>query len=346
MSARRIKVQAVAGHPVSCPERHLRRPSPMWDEPVPLFPDWFTAPALAPHFAVVDSGGDVVVTTTGYHMGEAEIDRITALRAGRPLVVIFTLDDFREPRTGGWDRSESWAQTIREFVLSADLVAGPQLPVDLDHPRCLPLPYGSLVPPGPQPSVDELRRRPTDVYFSGAWREPEPGVLVPPRDRRFRGRLVRELHDRCADLALEVDKVHFWRTNPRRPGHPVATPPDKSSMLRAHARGLDATRLALAPPGHALYTARHSDVLTRGAGLLTFDVASQVQVPRPDLWASGRIGFEFGADPGELDKAVRRALADLDRLAEVARRGWQYAREFIDPASQAASLAAEIRALG
>jgi hypothetical protein len=318
----------------------------MWDAPAPLFPDWFPARDIERSFDIVQSGGEVVITTVGYFTSEEELAQVELCRTGRPLCVIYPLDDLAEPSSGGWLRSDQWSAMIRDFALSADVLAGPQLPADLDHPCCLPLPYGPLTRLAPPPSRAELRDRMNDVYFSGAWQPPTRTVGLSPRSREFRGHLVSQLAS-APRLRAAVDKVHYWRTNPRQPGVPLdsnqeGAAPDKESLLLAHEQCLRDSRLALAPPGHAHYTARHSDVLASGGGLLTCDVTGRVRVPEPDLWHEEIICFSFSEDGTDLIPSAHAALADLDRLARTISNARKYAAEYLDPRRQVTRLAALI----
>jgi hypothetical protein len=100
-----IRVLRRPGHPISVPERHTRRPSPMWTGPPPLFPDWLPPQDIQAEFSFVERDPHVVTMTLSYHLTIDDLDRCRALRdSGVPLVVFYTLDDFHDPARGGWDR--------------------------------------------------------------------------------------------------------------------------------------------------------------------------------------------------------------------------------------------------
>src|SRR4051812_974445 len=130
--ARPVRVRHLPGHPLVVSERHARRPSPMWDEPVPLFPDWLLADDIRRHFTVVDRRPDVTMVTLSYHNTETELERFRSLRdPDVPLVVFYTLDDFEEPDRGGWDRPPTWSEAVHRLTADADLLVGAQLPVSV-----------------------------------------------------------------------------------------------------------------------------------------------------------------------------------------------------------------------
>lgn len=318
----------------------------MWEEPPPLFPDWFGPADVRRHFVVTRDAADVVVMTLSYHLTVDDLERLVdSFPEGKPVVVIYTLDDLEEPARGGWDRSPEWAEAIRGFALSADLLAGPQIPRALRSGSLLPLPYGPVVPFAPEPRQSHVCDASVDVYFSGAWYPHGGAKPNDSRDRRYRGYLVARLQAQSGRFKLKLDRVHYWRRNPLDPGQPVSAPVDKRALLAAHAASLDTTKIALAPAGHAWYTARHSDILARGAVLLSERVHEKVHLPEPRRWADGELSLFY--DPGRDDiiEVIVEALADRDRLESLSLAGWRYGQAHLRADRQAQRLADAVRAL-
>lgn len=340
----RVRVLQLTGQPLVLTERHVSRPSGMCEGPTPMFPDWFQRRDIEQHFEIVNAGAEVAITTVTYMTTVAELLGIQRQICGLPIVVIYTLDDFHEPTRGGWDRPRDWIRAIVEFSAGADLLAGPQLPLDLKRSNLLPLPYAPVVPFAARERL-RTREHEYDVYFSGAWQPSTGTEPVDTRDRRYRGYLVHRLLQDCSHMRLDLGRVHFWRSNPLDPGQPVASPIDKPALLRQHTQALDRARIALAPSGHAFYTARHSDVMARGVVLLSEAVQRRVLVPRPDLWESGQVALLYDNAEHCISEVLPQALSDASRLDRVATAGWNYAQEFLSSDRQVEQLADAVRSL-
>jgi hypothetical protein len=277
----------------------------------------------------------------------ADLDHFRSLREPTvPLVVIYTLDDLVEPARGGWDRTPEWSTAIREFALDADLLVGPQLPVDARHHNVLALPHAPVVPFTAAPRPSAVADATTDLYFSGAW-YPLGHTGVPPdsRDRTYRAYLVDQLRAGLPSRVLELRRVHYWRTNPLNPGGPAPVADVKAELLSQHAAALDRARISLAPVGYGYYTTRHSDTLARGRPLLTEPIHRYLRLPEPDRWADGELAMFYDPRADDIVEVVATALCDRARLQAMAEAGWDYAQRYLRPDRQVRRLAAAIRRL-
>jgi hypothetical protein len=310
--------------------------------PPPLFPDWFSRRAIDEHFEIVDSRPSVLITTLSYHITIEDLDRLSSLRQpGTALTVIYTLDDLLRPAAGGWDRSPEWEAAVRSFALSADLLAGPQLPRTAELGRILPLPHGPVVPMARtrQPST----ARGTDLYFSGAW-YPYHARPADSRSREFRAYLIDLLRQKLDGAALEFGRVHFWRTNPLAPGEPLTGKINKPRLLAKHAQAIDGAKISLAPAGYGYYTTRHSDILARGGVMLTERIHRKIHLPDHERWEHAELALFYDPAADDIADVVTAALSDVRRLDEIAEAGQAYARQHLSPRRQVRALAGAIRA--
>ncbi|HEY3611842.1 MAG TPA: glycosyltransferase [Pseudonocardiaceae bacterium] len=336
-----IRVRRLPGHPLVMPERHATRPSPMHDTPPPLFPDWFSPNDILSHFELVDRDPQVTIITMSYHQTPDDLRRIRS--PGTPLVVVYTLDDLHEPSRGGWDRSPDWSDAVRSFALGADLLVGAQLPIDVPHDNVLALPHAPVVPF--RDTAGSVAAATTDLYFAGAWYPHRNGVPADSRDRTYRDYLVKQLRNGLPARSLELRRVHYWRTNPLRPGGPPPAAGLKAELLRQHESSLDHTRISLAPVGYGYYTTRHSDTFARGRALLSEPIHHHLRLPDPDRWASGEVALFYSPRADDIVEVVSRALGEPTLLQSLAEAGWRYGQQYLRPDRQAARLAAAIRQL-
>ena len=318
----------------------------MWDEPVPLFPDWLLAEDILRHFTVTDDRPDVTMVTLSYHLRVTELERLRSLADPRvPLIVFYTLDDFDEPSRGGWDRPREWSAAIRRLTGAADLLVGAQLPVSLPADRCLAFPFAPVIPFASASTSPAIDNATTDLYFSGAWYPIEEGGEAPEdtRDRQYRAYLVERLRSRLPERHLDFRRVHFWRTNPLDPGGPRPDEDPKARLLAEHTAALDRTRIGFAPTGYGYLTTRHFDTLARGRVLLTEEVHHRLHVPEPERWADFALFYHPEQD--DIADVVAKALADPQDLRARAEAGHQYARQYLHPRRQVERLASAVRRL-
>ncbi|HEX9337185.1 MAG TPA: hypothetical protein VF892_14915, partial [Pseudonocardiaceae bacterium] len=244
------------------------------------------------------------------------------------------------------DRPAEWSTAIRRFALDADLLVGPQLPVDVRHDNVLALPHAPVVPFAEAPKPDAVADAATDLYFAGAWYPVDrSGVPEDSRDRTHRAHLVEQLRSGLPSRALELRRVHYWRTNPLNPGGPAPDGDVKTELLSQHTAALDRTRISFAPVGYGFYTTRHSDTLARGRPLLTEPIHHHLHLPEPDRWADGEFALFYDPREGDIVEVVAAALGDHAGLQARAEAGWRYAQQYLRPDRQVSRLATAIRRL-
>ena len=322
---------AVAARNVSPrpPRRRLRVLRGQADQ----FPDWWPRSAVQSAFTFVGSRPDVSLLPLPKWTW-AEHDFEAALRvveeSSVPTVVYYPFDSWDDPARG-WQGPRQWVEPLHRYVVSADIVAGPSLPVAGGPRDVIPLPYPPVVrrlpaPPDLTPSV-------FDVHFAGSFRE--PGWAAPAtdtRDRRYRGHLVRRLRDGLPAQRLRIRQAEYWNGDAQ------------ANLRRRYVRELDRSAIVLAPAGYGYLTFRHADAWARGRTALSESVHRRVQVPEPERWASGDVCLTYDPAADDIVEVVERALEDRDRLSEIAASGWDYGRRWTDPARQAAHLADALRA--
>ncbi len=102
---------------------------------------------------------------------------------------------------------------------------------------------------------------------------------------------------------------------------------------------MDRSAIVFAPAGYGYLTMRHADGWARGRVVLSEPVQRHILVPEPDRWEAGEMVLAYEPSGSDLAEVVGAALEDPDRLAGIARAGWEYGRRWTDPATQAGLLA-------
>jgi len=297
------------------------------------FPEEWPKAAVQSAFTFVTSRPDVAmlpVPKWTWTDRDFEAARRIAEASTVPTVVYYPFDSWDDPARG-WQGPQHWAEPVHRYVLLADVVAGPTLPVTGGPPDVVPLPYPPVV--RRRPSPPDVMAAVIDVHFAGYFKE--PGWAAPPadtRDRRYRGHLVRQLREALPAERIRIRKVEYWRDD---------APAD---LLRRYVRELDRSAIVLAPAGYGYLTYRHADAWARGRVALSEPVHRRLQVPEPERWESGDVCLLYDPSRDDIVEVVERALDDRSRLADLAASGWDYGRRWTDPARQAAHLADALRA--
>ena len=297
------------------------------------FPDWWPKSALQSAFAFVAGTPDVTVLPMPkwtWTERDFEAAECVAAASELPTVVYYPFDSWDDPARGWWGPRQ-WAEPLHRYVLRADIVAGPSLPVSGGPHDVIPLPYPPLVRRLPAPP--DLSAATIDVHFAGFFREPGwAPPLADTRDRRYRGHLVRQLQAALPPGRVRIRQAAYWND-----GAPA-------NLRRRYVRELDRSALVLAPAGNGYLTFRHADAWARGRVTLSEPVHRLVQVPEPARWESGDVCLTYDPAADDIVDIVERGLEDPGRLAEIAASGWRYGRRWTDPARQARHLADELRA--
>jgi len=299
------------------------------------FPNWWTKSAVTSAMSMVASRPDVVVLPMPqctWTRRDFEAAARVADASRRPTVVYYPFDSWDDPARG-WQGPLHWRDRLRRYVARADLVAGPQLPLEGGPRRTLALPYPPLVRRRSEPAATAATT--WDVHFAGAYRDPGwAGSPVDTRDRRYRGHLVRRLREALPAERVVVRQAQYW-----------AEPEVRRQLRRRYVHELDHSRIVLAPAGYGYLTFRHADGWARGRAVLSEALHRLVQVPEPERWERGELCLLYDPAGDDVADVVGAALARPDRLAAVARAGWEYGRCWTDPGAQATQLAATAAAL-
>ena len=299
-----------------------------------LFPDWWPKSAVQSAFMFVGSRPDIAMlpmpkwSWTGHDVDAA---RRVAEKSNALTVVYYPFDSWDDPARG-WQGPRRWAEPLHRYVLQADVVAGPTLPVTGGPPDVIPLPYPPVVRRLPAPP--DVTSSVIDVHFAGCFRE--PGWAAPPsdtRDRRYRGHLVRQLRGALPAGRVRIRKAAYWGGDGAR-----------ANLRRRYVRELDRSAIVLAPAGYGSLTFRHADAWARGRVALSEPVHRRVQVPERWRWEAGEVCLTYDPAADDIVEVVERALQEPARLAAIAASGWHYGRRWTDPARQAAHLADAVRA--
>jgi hypothetical protein len=293
-------------------------------------PDWWPRSVVADVFDLVSGRPDVsVLPMPDGTWTEQDLDRAAtrATEADLPTAAYYPFDSWDDP-SRGWRGRREWADALHRYYRTATVVAGPQLPLTGGPTHCVPLPYGPLVPRVPEPPV--LAQSSTDVHFAGFYLE--PGWAAPPldtRDRHHRGHLVQRLTNALPADRLVVRKVEYWGVDDE----------EKARMRSCAVAEMDRSTMVLAPAGYGYLTFRHSDAWARGRALLSEPVQRHVLVPEPERWEDGDLAVLYHPATDDIADVVTTALGQPERLAAVARAGWEYGRRWTRPEAQVALLA-------
>jgi hypothetical protein len=301
---------------------------------VDQFPEWWPAEATATAFTLVADRADAAIAPLPRPWWTAD-DFARAADAiadtNLPTAVYLPIDSWDDP-SRGWSGPAEWTDLVHEYAALVDIVAGPQLPATGGPPRALPLPYPPMADRVPAPP--DLRDARIALTFAGYFTD--PGWAAPPidsRDRRHRGHLVALLEAGLPPDQLHIRRVQFWGDHD-----------DHDELVELATKELDNATIGFAPAGYGHLTFRHADVWARGRVLLTEPLHRDVLVPEPERWESGDIGLLYDPDGHNLVEVVEAALRHPERLATIARAGWDYGRRWTNPANQAAQLAAALKA--
>jgi hypothetical protein len=303
-----------------------------WSE-ADQFPDWWPKAAVRSAFTFVHRGPDVsMLPLPKWTWQERDFEAAGRLaeESTVPTAVYYPFDSWDDPPRG-WQGPLHWAEPLRRYVLLADVVAGPTLPVSGGPPDVVPLPYPPLV--RRRASPPDLASSAIDVHFAGYFRE--PGWAAPPadtRDRRYRGHLVGQLRDGLPDRRLRIRRTQYWGDDAQ------------ANLRRRYVREIDRSAIVLAPAGYGYLTFRHADAWARGRAALSEPVHRRLRVPEPERWESGDVCLTYDPCREDIVEVVERALDDPARLSAIAASGWDYGRRWTDPAAQVACLADALRA--
>ena len=294
------------------------------------FPEWWPPAAVERAFEPTSGRPDVeMLPMPTWRWGPAEFAAVTARAeaATVPTAVYLRFDSWDDPARA-WRGDPGFTSLVHRLAEAVTVVAGPQLPVRGGPAHPVALPYPPLVPRRRRPPDLAGARR--DVHFAGFWLE--GGWAAAPsdtRDRHHRGRLLASLRG-----ALPPDRVAF-----RRDAYWELDEAEQARLRRRSLREMDDATIVFAPAGYGYLTIRHADGWARGRVVLSEDVSRHALVPEPRRWADGEIALLYEPSGADLAEVVVEAVARPDRLAAIARAGWEYGRRWTRPEVQAALLA-------
>jgi hypothetical protein len=294
------------------------------------FPEWWPRAALDDAFAFVSARPDaVVLPMPTWRWGPEEFAAgLARARSARVPTAVYNRFDSWDDPARAWRGDPAFTDLVHEYCHAATVVAGPQLPLTGGPAHPLPLPYPPLVEPRSAPPT----WGPTalDVHFAGFYREPGwAGPARDTRDRHHRGHLLAQLTPAIDPDRLLVRQGVYWESDQA----------EQQAMRDRSTAEMDRSAIAFAPAGYGYLTMRHADGWARGRVVLSEPVWRHILVPEPDRWAAGEIVLTYEPSGRDLAEVVRAALDDPDRLAAIARTGWEYGRRWTDPAAQARLLA-------
>ena len=326
-------------------------------------------------FELVSSRPDAVVLpmpTWRWRPEDFESALALARSAEVPTAVYNRFDSWDDPARG-WRGDPAFTDLVHEYCGAAAVVAGPQLPLVGGPSHSLPLPYPPLLARRAAPvglarraapvglarraapvglarraapvglarraapvgsarraAPDHPERPDIDVHFAGFYRDPGwAGPARDTRDRHHRGHLLAQLAPAVDPDRLLVRRGVYWESDPA----------EQEAMRDRSMAEIDRSAIVFAPAGYGYLTIRHADGWARGRVVLSEPVQRHILVPEPERWEAGEIVLVYEPSGRDLAEVVGAALEDPDRLAAIARAGWEYGRRWTDPAGQAGQLA-------